>query len=312
MRCVEQCPDYFYADTLNQLCISNCSVIGQYADTRQEYKVCVDAADCPDDMFADPTTYLCVFMCPFGYFSEGKLCKTGCDVGFSDPIALACVPQDECSLGYYGKLPEKKCLKFCEPHFLNYDTNTCEVSCPVSANVSETTYKDLLSYTCMTECLPTFYGDPLTNDCRQTCSAATLFADNSTGRCVGTCPEDPDFYGYNRVCYDYCPLAGWYAENGTRECLQYCPTGSFADENNRRCMDVCTGMQYAHTVPLSNPEENVCMYVCPEDFWGYWGIDDIDNITLVKECRPDCPEGYFAENTTNTCVRECPDGSYAD
>lgn len=64
MSCVKKCPDHFYANSLNQLCVSNCSVAGRYAD--EAAGKCVPT--CPDALFADPTTYLCVGVCPFGYF----------------------------------------------------------------------------------------------------------------------------------------------------------------------------------------------------------------------------------------------------
>ena len=136
MSCVEKCPDHFYGDTNTQLCVSNCSDSDEYADRRDDYKICVDAVDCPDDTFADPTTHLCVAICPFGYFAEGKLCKEECDVGFADPITKVCELQEECSPGYYGKLPEHECRKFCEPHFIWYEENICVEDCPASANIS--------------------------------------------------------------------------------------------------------------------------------------------------------------------------------
>jgi hypothetical protein len=64
MTCVTRCPDHFYGNTNNQLCVSNCSVSGQYAHLPTQ--LCKTA--CPGSLFADPTTYICVAVCPFGYF----------------------------------------------------------------------------------------------------------------------------------------------------------------------------------------------------------------------------------------------------
>lgn len=99
MTCVTQCPDHFYGNTVNQLCVSNCSVAGQYG--LQDTKKCVPT--CPGALFADPTTYLCVGVCPFTYFGESNVCTPSCTAGFADPITKVC--EQNCSIGYYAKLP---------------------------------------------------------------------------------------------------------------------------------------------------------------------------------------------------------------
>ena len=63
---------------------------------------------------------------------------------------------------------------------------------------------------CVNKCLPGWYADNITSYCQIQCSS-TLFSDNSTGRCVSQCPANPDYYGYQRVCYFPCPSAGLYA-----------------------------------------------------------------------------------------------------
>lgn len=64
MTCVSACPDHFYGDSINQICVSNCSIISQYVHLPT--KMC--RSTCPDSLFADPTTYVCVAVCPFGYY----------------------------------------------------------------------------------------------------------------------------------------------------------------------------------------------------------------------------------------------------
>lgn len=71
------------------------------------------------------------------------------------------------------------------------------------------------SYMCVNKCLPGWYADNTTGYCNTVCSNG-LWADNSTGRCVPKCPTNPDFYGYQKVCYFPCPNPGLYAENNTR------------------------------------------------------------------------------------------------
>ena len=53
-------------------------------------------------------------------------------------------------------------------------------------------------------------------------------------------------------------------------------------------MDVCSGVQYAHTYPGTDPAEHVCVYMCPEGYYGYWGQD-----MEVKVCMDVCPEGTY-------------------
>lgn len=83
--------------------------------------------------------------------------------------------------------------------------------------------------------------------------------------------------------------------------MPQCPSGSYADSMNRRCIDVCSGVQYGF-YNVTN-QDRLCMYVCPEGFYGYWPN---------KTCMAVCPDGTYGQNTTNTCVDVCPEGSYAD
>ena len=52
-----------------------------------------------------------------------------------------------------------------------------------------------------------------------------FFADNSTLRCVVTCPVSPVLYGYvtDRTCIYFCP-DGLFADETTRTCVATCPT----------------------------------------------------------------------------------------
>jgi hypothetical protein len=60
-------------------------------------------------------------------------------------------------------------------------------------------FTDPLSRTCVKICNMTlgFFGDPLTKRCVIDCN--TTYADNTTGRCVATCPRIPQFYYGNPI-----------------------------------------------------------------------------------------------------------------
>ena len=71
-------------------------------------------------------------------------------------------------------------------------------------------------------------------------------ADNSTNKCVPTCPSSPDYYNDNHVCVKYCTAPNYYADSSTRQCVGRCPnvTGTpsyntYADETTGRCVKKC-------------------------------------------------------------------------
>ncbi len=54
------------------------------------------------------------------------------------------------------------------------------------------------------------------------------FADNSTNRCVTTCPSQPNYFASNQSysCVFLCPSTPkMYADYSTRTCVENCPGG---------------------------------------------------------------------------------------
>jgi hypothetical protein len=299
MKCVKVCPDHYFAESVGQVCVTNCSGNSKYGLNN----ICWTG--CTGEYSADPTTFLCVKKCPFTYFSELNVCTQNCAIGYADPISKVCEPTI-CSVGYYAQTGTLKCVRECSPEY-KYDANqTCLVSCPKTTDHATNLYMDNNTYMCVNKCQPGWYADNSTGYCNTQCSAG-LWADNSTGRCVAKCPSTPDFFGYLKVCYFPCPKpnanTNLFAENTTRECLLLCPNGSYADKYNRRCMDVCTLKQYAYTNLSVTPVHNLCVEMCPE------GLYASDN---SKSCVPVCDLGTYGENVTNKCLKTCPTGTYAD
>lgn len=64
MLCVTECPPYFYAEVIGQVCVPNCGVNSKFGFQGVCYLVC------PNGTYADSTTNLCVETCPFGFFAE--------------------------------------------------------------------------------------------------------------------------------------------------------------------------------------------------------------------------------------------------
>ena len=70
------------------------------------------------------------------------------------------------------------------------------------------------------------------------------FADNSTNKCVDTCPDDPDYYGDDHVCVFYCTTPNYYADPDSRECVTRCPNvtegNTYGDPLTGRCVLTCS------------------------------------------------------------------------
>lgn len=54
MKCVLNCPDHYFAETIGQICVINCSINSKYGLNN----VCYDS--CTGIYNRDPTTYMCV------------------------------------------------------------------------------------------------------------------------------------------------------------------------------------------------------------------------------------------------------------
>lgn len=168
----------------------------------------------------------------------------------------------------------------------------------------------------MANCGAGFFGDPITGKCYNSsinCSAGYFgntannmcvlpqfcqtvgglhyYADDATKMCIPKCTS-PN-YGLNDTwyCIPKCPNP-FYAENNTRMCLAVSGCGlflSFADSQLNICVSQCS------TVPVFTFSENIT-YTC---------------VTPIN-----CPPTMLAENTTQSCVYNCPYNStyfsYAD
>lgn len=132
------------------------------------------------------------------------------------------------------------------------------------------------------------YADNSTNKCIGTCPLLPdTFADNSTYACVHPCPITP---GTNYSCIDSCPLATW-ACNVTRECKTKCSVTTplqFADNYTGRCVRFCPRNldTYADNLSLS------CVARCPDK-----------NVSIGWPMT-------FADDSTKRCVTKCPESPW--
>ena len=139
----------------------------------------------------------------------------------------------------------KLCLAVCpDGYFSENVTRTCTALCP-------STPVKLFAYNGTRECMPycnDSYADESNWKCVSQClSVAFPNADNSTNKCVFTCPSDPDFYADSNVCVYYCTTASYYADPSDRICRSRCTnvTGAggfnqYGDPRTGRCVENCS------------------------------------------------------------------------
>lgn len=196
-----------------------------------------------------------------------------------------------------------------------------------------------------------FYGDSSTGRpaCVISCSALPRqFGRNDTNLCVKECPDFQ--YGDqtgNRSCVPVCPnIAGvtWFSQLTERICVVVCEDGTwgnyfnstgphcetvgtdckpgqFGDNSTHLCVDLCPeSMNY-----FGDPSTRLCTDRCPYLNVSIFNATASINLTAgrlfadykTRLCVYTCPDdfglqGTFGDNSTNTCVERCPNGSYGD
>ena len=115
-------------------------------------------------------------------------------------------------------------------------------------------------------------------------------ANPNSGTCQQNCTHGRFDYGPGHLCVDDCPKPYYgYANNTENVCVIECPDNYFAEGN--LCESGCTLPLYADTVT----------HRCVSDCIDTYASDD------SKACEDTCDQyGQIADNSTNTCVDECP------
>ncbi len=111
------------------------------------------------------------------------------------------------------------------------------------------------------------------------------------------------------MCVDVCPkfanMTLKFADNSTKRCVESCPTAenTFGDQLSLICVKVCPVGWYAQKTHSTMPD-NYCVQTCDTNTWS----EKIKR-TCVDDPF-DCPtiNGYhwYAHNTTTSCVQTCP------
>ena len=66
---------------------------------------------------------------------------------------------------------------------------------------------------------------------------SSLYGDNTTKKCVATCPVGYFADEMMKICTQLCSMG--YGDNTTRKCVMNCPTKYFADDQTRMCVLKC-------------------------------------------------------------------------
>jgi hypothetical protein len=96
----------------------------------------------------------------------------------------------------------------------------------------------MYNFRCVQSCPQGYYANS-TGECvvPASCNPST-FADNSTTKCVGTCP------------------AGSFADNSSHYCIAVCPDGTYGD--NLKCVSTCVT-----TNTIASNITQLCQGICP-------------------------------------------------
>ena len=327
--CVKMCPwPYFGRD-----CIQTGATLGTYTFTYDTRRECHLTCACG---WADNVTQLCVWnstgCAPFTFAHETnhKCVRSMECTGFADPISRYCI--NPCfkndTFIYFADNSTRMCVLVC-PDFPDFygdnATQSCVYDCPgITVRDPQGNRRCVNITTCSVS--PLFlYGDAVKNLCVTALNCSDgYYADNITHQCIDVCPGPILFYADNvtKQCVSLCQL-GWYALNvtaGKGICSLNCPQNLWADNKTVTCTPRCSnntyGVNYTGNWNSFNNSfsyygicqnecpagqfardfDNVCVFDCGPNLWGD---------TLSKTCKIspfDCPQGYYADNTSHLCV----------
>jgi len=187
--CVSKCPNGSYGSTMNNTCYDSCNLAdGYYADPLNNMCVSTCFSNSTYVSFADEYTRTCVTSCPSDKLTVGDKtnwkCVERCSnlSQFADPVTGHC--ESICSDGYFADNSTQLCVSNCSLYSLKYGNTATKVCVDLCQNT--TLYADDLTRLCVnsTSCPPGYFGL------------------NATKVCVAICPSSTDLYGdiYTKTC----------------------------------------------------------------------------------------------------------------
>ena len=316
--CLLTCPTGWWGE----IATNTCKQCYQYNSASPMENACMtcnggnsnNCLSCSTGLFLDTTTNTCVGTCPDGYWGDttNNTCKPcyispnpatdiskGCKTCFG-PTQIEC---SSCNSGNFLHSVNSSCLSSCpDGWYANPASDSCDPCYTTSA-----TSGYLSCATC---------NGPNYNNClscnREEIVSALLFVPLST-------------------CVDACP-AGWFP-NYTTEACQQCYQATLPSQQNRTCA-TCTDSLSTSCLSCLPGEylmstTSTCLTSCPK--YGWYPRSDTNicgkcyqptDIEVERECITcsgpfatnctKCAEGHYLHLVNNTCLQRCPDGFFTN
>lgn len=225
-------------------------------------------------------------------------------VSFADNITRSCIP--DC-YQYYNATSNLTTMFYGD---VSKTRPACVVACPIVPRL----FGRNDTYRCVAECPNYQYGDQTGNrSCVPVCpliNGTTWFSQLTERICVVVCEDGTWGNYYNNTPGPHCETVGTdckpdqFGDNSTHLCVDLCPESMnyFGDPSTRLCTTLCplldaslfnatANINLAAGRLFADSKTRLCVYTCPLDY----GL-----------------QGTFGDNSTNTCVERCPDGSFGD
>lgn len=234
-------------------------------------------------------------------FGPGSGTCLKCNPGyFLQPHSTTC--RIGCPTGYYQNTTHGTCLP-CKEGCLNCTSNTLCSNCHPGYYLDSTSEGTSSGYTC-SQCAPecSLCTGPTKDDCSQCSSGYYMISNTST--CSSNCPDG--YYADSsslecQTCHPACLTcvgsdqsscslcaAGFYLQPDLKTCLTSCPSqGYWADSSGNNCLQCST--ECASCFGSTNAD---CLTCSPGNY--------LQPGTTV--CFPSCPNSYYADTSTQTCV----------
>ncbi|EAR89540.2 EGF-like domain protein (macronuclear) [Tetrahymena thermophila SB210] len=310
--CVDQCPSGYYGNISQnrqcilcktQNCLDDCPE-GQYRIPGQ-----TQCLQCPYQCQACTSANFCT-KCKFGYVlnNNDNLCY--CQIGTYDPKTKTCI---SCNSNQYFDINSSSC-------------QPCDPSCKTCQNTSTqctscNTPKVFYQFTCLDQCPPGYYSDPLkmcqqcSSNCKtcnststtctscydtfqlqpdNSCACVNQVYDPSTNKCI-SCAPNQVYDPINKICQNCNPSCSTCKDASNLNTCTSCPTGKVLYNGN--CQDSCPQSYFADANKVCQP----CNPICKNCQTSNTNCIDCNDGLQLSGTTCVCKVGFYSSNL-NQCV----------
>nr|XP_005987835.1 PREDICTED: proprotein convertase subtilisin/kexin type 5-like [Latimeria chalumnae] len=283
-RCVFSCPDGYFgsADGLCEKCDRSCQTCDE---SKTKCSTCIKGLYLENDQ--------CLSECSVGYYPDEdgtcKHCSAHCNICDGSKTCKVCsymyllhngICKATCPEGYFEDLDRQRCL-LCHM--------TCATCSGTSNNDCETCSPDtpkLYKGQCLEECLSGTFYESKPEECQE--------CDRTCAKCSGPLPTDCI------MCKEELALDPVTKRCGVKGDAK-CPPKTFLHSNHFTC-EAC----YDGCESCTGSSQNDCL-TCRSPYYLY-RIHRISKRNFLKFSIMKHRRGKF--NYNNTCMKECPPGTY--